>query len=96
MRSDRFEWDDEKARINLAKHKVSFERATAVFDDENALIDADDESEEERWRTIGLDADRVLVVIWTERRNSVFRIISARKANRYEQDRYHRQAGPQG
>lgn len=33
----RFEWDDEKNRGNLAKHKVSFDTAIAVFDDPFAL-----------------------------------------------------------
>ena len=94
MRNERFEWDDEKAWLNRAKHKVSFERATAVFDDNNALNEADDEPSEERWQTIGFDAARILVVIWTERRNNVIRIISARKANRNEEDRYYRQASP--
>ncbi len=28
-----FDWDDEKARSNLAKHNVSFDEATSVFDD---------------------------------------------------------------
>ncbi len=94
MRNDRFEWDDEKARKNLANHKVSFDSATAVFHDPNAIVEIDNEPSEERWRTIGLDANRVLVVIWTERKSNVTRIISARKANRHEQDRYYRQADP--
>ena len=94
MRSDRFEWDDEKARRNLAFHKVSFERAAAVFDDSNALVEADDEPEEERWRTIGMGANQVLFVVWTERYANIIRIISARKADRHEEDRYYRQARP--
>jgi uncharacterized protein len=94
MRNARFEWDDDKAYQNLANHKVSFERATAVFDDPDALIEIDDETSEERWRTTGLDADRVLVVIWTERRNNVIRIISARKASRHEENNYYRQTRP--
>ncbi len=28
-----FEWDEEKAPVNLAKHGVSFEEAKTVFDD---------------------------------------------------------------
>jgi uncharacterized DUF497 family protein len=33
----RFEWDEDKSRRNLAKHKVSFETATSIFDDQHAL-----------------------------------------------------------
>ena len=28
-----FEWDENKAAINLSKHRVSFEEAKTVFDD---------------------------------------------------------------
>ena len=37
----RFEWDDEKNKTNIRKHKVSFETATRVFFDENAVLVAD-------------------------------------------------------
>ena len=94
MQNDRFEWDDDKAKKNLDKHFVSFERAAAVFDDDFALTEIDDAADEERWRTIGQDIDRILVVIWTERYENRIRIISARKAERHEQDRYYRQALP--
>ena len=94
MRNDRFEWNDDKAWLNLAKHKISFETATAVFDDPYAVIEADDEPGEERWQTIGLAAQNMLFVIWTERHGNIIRIISARKANRQEEDRYYRQARP--
>ncbi len=32
-----FEWDEEKAKTNLQKHKISFLAATAVFDDPNRI-----------------------------------------------------------
>jgi uncharacterized DUF497 family protein len=94
MRNDRFEWDDEKARANLARHRVSFESATTVFDDPNAVIEADDDVEEARWRTIGVSSNGLLFVVWTERFHNVIRIISARRATRHEQDRYYRQTLP--
>jgi uncharacterized DUF497 family protein len=31
-----FEWDTEKARINYELHKIHFEVAAAIFDDETA------------------------------------------------------------
>jgi uncharacterized DUF497 family protein len=32
-----FDWDDEKAAINLANHKISFDEAKTVFDDPHRL-----------------------------------------------------------
>ena len=90
-----FDWDEHKARSNLAKHGVSFQTATVVFDDPNALVDIDDsDPADERWRIIAIAAADVLLVVYAERDGDVIRIISARKATRHEQDRYYRQASP--
>lgn len=35
MEELKFEWDEEKDRINRAKHGISFETASYVFDDVN-------------------------------------------------------------
>jgi len=90
-----FEWDRHKARINLSKHKISFENATSVFRDKNAISISDEEhsQEEERWLTIGMDEiTRTLVVIHTyisiDENNCNIRIISARKATKKEQKIY--------
>ena len=90
-----FEWDKYKARTNLSKHKISFENATSVFRDENAISISDEEhsDEEERWLTIGIDeVTRTLVVIHTyisiDDNNCNIRIISARKATKKEQQIY--------
>ena len=91
MRDEHFEWDDDKARANFAKHRVSFEEARAVFRDPHALLDLDDDPDEERDITIGMGATGLLFVLSTERAQRT-RIISARRANRHEQDRYHRAA----
>ena len=92
-----FVWDEQKAKLNLAKHGVDFETAKGVFGDPNALIELDESDPgEDRWRTIGLVGDWVLFVVFTERGDDLIRIISARRADRHEQDRYYRQAFPQG
>jgi uncharacterized DUF497 family protein len=90
-----FEWDRNKARTNLVKHKISFEGATSVFKDERAISISDDKhsDEEERWLTIGMDeVTRTLVVIHTyislDKNNCNIRLISARKATRKEQQMY--------
>ena len=85
-----FEWDDQKAASNLLKHGVSFDEAVSVFGDAMALTFADtDHTEvEDRSRTYGISTkSRLLAVVHTERRNSI-RIISARKATRYEKGIY--------
>ncbi len=86
----KFEWDDAKARANLAKHGVSFEEAASVFGDPLALTfsDPDHSLGEKRWLTFGVShPGRLLVVAHTERGRAI-RIISARKATRHERGIY--------
>ena len=82
----KFEWDDQKSASNLQKHGVSFDEAVSVFADALAVTFSDTEhfESEDRSRTYGIsNKGRLLVLVHTERRNNV-RIISARKATRYE------------
>jgi len=80
----RFEWDEDKNRRNLAKHKISFETASSVFDDPQMLSVRDRVVEgEERWQTVGMVSGAVLLVAHTYRNEAdgeVVRLISARKA----------------
>jgi len=92
-----FQWDPAKARRNLAKHGVSFDDATRVFDDPFALMLQDRvEGGEERWQAIGRAGTHlVLVVAHTARHatgSDIIRIISARRALRHERSRYEDQA----
>jgi uncharacterized DUF497 family protein len=88
----RFEWDTRKAATNLKKHRVSFEEAQTAFLDEEALVieDPDHSETEDRFILLGLSAAlRVLFVCHCVRESgSVIRIISARRANRSEQEQY--------
>jgi uncharacterized DUF497 family protein len=89
----RFEWDDEKNRSNLAKHKVSFDTAIAVFDDPFALSIQDRVVDgEERWQTSGMIDGVVLLIVahtWKDSDgDEVIRLISARKATRNERRAY--------
>lgn len=86
-----FEWDDEKAKINVKKHGIYFEDAARVFLDKNLIDDYDFEhsDEEDRIKIIG-KVEKVLVVIYTERVER-FRIISARLANKKERNDYYGQ-----
>jgi uncharacterized DUF497 family protein len=85
-----FEWDDDKARINLRKHGVSFEEAASVFADWLQITRPDPlhSTDEERFVTIGTSTrNRLLVVSHTDRADDV-RIISARLASRLEKEIY--------
>ncbi len=88
----RFEWDEGKNRRNLAKHKVSFETASFVFEDPRALSIQDRVVEgEERWQTVGMVSGTVLFVAHTYREQAgdqVIRLISARKAIAHERRAY--------
>jgi uncharacterized DUF497 family protein len=85
------EWDDEKARANLLKHRVSFETAQYVFHDHERLERFDrsesNTSGEERWQTIGKVGD-VLFVVYTERGDKKH-LISARMADKDDRRSYH-------
>ena len=86
----RFEWDPEKDRANQAKHGVSFEEASELFsggEDFLEIYDATHSFDEDRFIAIGSTSSGVLVVVYTERRDDVIRILSARKATRPEQKR---------
>lgn len=89
----KFEWDDEKNRINKAKHGISFELAMQVWLDDNRLLVLDSSApDEERWHAIGLLGPFTVVVAvhtyrGTEDQETV-RIISARKATPRERRRY--------
>jgi uncharacterized DUF497 family protein len=83
-----FQWDRDKARDNLRKHRVDFADAATVFEDPQALTRDDPHPREERFVTLGMDAlGRLLVVCWSSR-DDEFRIISARRANRAETLQY--------
>ena len=87
-----FEWDENKNRINQAKHKVSFEEAQTVFYDERALVidDPEHSQEEERFIILGMSTKVNLLIVCHSCRSadSVIRILSARKATKTESSYY--------
>lgn len=89
----KFEWDTAKAASNKKKHKISFDEAKSVFFDENAIVIQDPEhsKDEERFVILGIStAIRILVVCHCFRhKDSVIRIISARRATKKESIQYH-------
>ncbi len=83
------EFDPDKARSNLQKHKVSFAHAEQALRDPMAVTIEDPDAEgEQRFVTLGMDAlGRILVVVHTPR-GSRTRLISARKASKGETEQY--------
>ena len=88
----KFEWDDQKNQKNIKKHGISFEEAATVFEDDESLIIADDEhsDDEERFILIGFSFKANLLVVCHcyREKDSIIRIISARKADSKERQKY--------
>ena len=84
-----FEWDEEKEKLNIKKHGISFSTAALVFDDEDRIeiYDAIHSLEEDRYITIG-SVGKILFVVYTNRDSSI-RLISARLANERERRLYY-------
>lgn len=82
-------WDDCKARVNEAKHGISFSFAIKIFDDPLHLTQPDGHRDGNRWNTVGcIDVSTLLVVHTMYDDDSGGRIISARKATAYERRTY--------
>lgn len=90
MKSFDIQYDKSKNAANKLKHKgISLAEAEPVFHDERALTIEDNDHDEPRWITIGLDSKgRLLVVAYSYREVSVIRIISARAATPSERREY--------
>lgn len=87
-----FEWDLDKARINLEKHNITFKEASTVFNDEQAILfdDPDHSLNEDRFIMLGMSSyAKLLIVCHCYRgKDDVIRIISARKATKSETKQY--------
>ncbi len=90
----RWVWDDRKSLPNRKKHRLDFETARFVFDDPLAASRRTSYPDEERWQTIGLIGNVVVIVAHTRARtdqgasDETGRIISARKATAHERRLY--------
>ena len=74
-----FEWDNEKARLNLAKHGIDFGDARTVFLDPLAYIFDD------KWHSFG---EKREIIIGQDDKNRLIRIISARLTTKKECQNY--------
>jgi uncharacterized protein len=77
-----FEWDEAKNLENIRKHEIDFADLSDMFAS-SMLIEPDDRFDygEDRWFGIGFLGNGIAVVV-------VIRIISARRANRHERQRF--------
>lgn len=89
-----FEWDEKKNKINIKKHGISFQEASSVFSDENAILfdDVVHSRVEERFLLLGLsDRASLCIVVHCYRENDeIIRIISARPATKNETNTYNK------
>ena len=95
MDERQFEWDEDKAKQNVAKHGVSFLTAGEIF--ANEIIERIDDREdygELRFIALGRVETEIYRVAYTWRSEKVIRIIPAQKASRYERETYHREIFP--
>jgi uncharacterized DUF497 family protein len=90
-----FDWDDNKAAINLVKHGVDFREAMTVILDPLAMtvFDTEHSQDEERWISVGLSSEGALLLLVhtftaTGPSTALVRIISARAATHNERQQY--------
>ena len=86
-----FEWDKEKAVVNLKKHDVSFEEAKTVWQDffNIDLFDDEHSEGERRFLMVGeSERNRLLIVSYYTGRENGIRIISARELTPKEKRDY--------
>ncbi|MBS4051234.1 MAG: BrnT family toxin [Methylomonas sp.] len=84
-----FEWDDTKSETCFRQRGFDFAYAARAFFDPNRLVQADNRRcyGEDRYQLMGIIQQRLFVVVYTPRHDAI-RIISARKANQREINRY--------
>lgn len=87
----RYEWDLRKNRDNFSKHGIRFEDAVKLFEYPYlTYIDDRQVYPEDRYVAIGWVDARLVALVFVEIAADVRRIISARKATRWEATRYER------
>ena len=86
----KFDWDVNKAKANVKKHKIPFTEAQTVFDDDFTVTVFDEKHsiEEKRFITIGRSASGRLIIICHTFKENKIRIISARKPTKAEREDY--------
>lgn len=90
--SMKLEWNEQKRRQNIAKHKIDFVDVSSVFDGPMVVWqDTRKDYGEDRWVGIGFLRNILIVIVYTEVDDQTSRIISARKANRNDRRTFRNQ-----
>lgn len=85
----RFEWDEKKRQTNIRKHGIDFKDVVEIFFSHHITYEDDRPIyDERRFVTFGFLKSHPLIVIHTFVDDDVIRIISARKAKKYEEKRF--------
>ena len=80
-----FTWHEPKRQANLKKHGMDFADAAQVFAGPTFTFEDDREDYgEQRWVTLGLLGEKVVVIVHTETEDEI-RVISMREADKDEQ-----------
>lgn len=86
-----FEWDENKRLTNIGKHGIDFLDIPVVFDGFTVTVEDNRFAySEQRFITLGLLKGRVVTVVHAERDDRI-RIISVRRATKYEERSYFEQ-----
>jgi uncharacterized DUF497 family protein len=86
-----FEWNEEKNEENIRKHHLDFADAREIFE-APMLVGIDARKDYGEIRQIGIVflKNFIVVIVFTEQNNDIIRIISLRKALRYEREKFER------
>ena len=84
-----FKWDESKNKTNISERGLDFADAYQIFDAPMLVrIDNRKDYGEERFVGIGLLKNLVVVIVFSEPNEQTIRIISLRKALKYEREQF--------
>jgi len=84
-----FEWDESKNKTNIDERDLDFADAWQIFD-APMLVKIDNRKDygEERFVGIGFLKNLVVVIVFTEPNERTIRVVSLRKALKYEREQF--------
>lgn len=88
-----YTWDEAKRKYNLRKHKLDFADAHSAFEGQPVTYeDTRYRYDEQRFNTLGMLHEEVVIVSYTEHDDEI-RIITFRRADKHETIRFYQQQG---
>jgi len=86
-----FEWNDDKNQANIRKHGIDFTDAKEIFSGKTVEYYDSRIHNEDRWQAIGMVNNDILFVVYVEKDEDTYRVISARRAKKNEQEAYYKE-----